>query len=204
MVYTPIRRVALIVSMLALQACGFQPVHGTRVEKSLDVNLAQVSIQTDGSRLGQLLAAEIRDQANPDYASAPATYALHVSFTESDNPLFINPDGTSGRGDMQYQSHYSLVRLTDNKSISTGNINRVASYNTSQNADYASFVSREDARKRAIVELAQDYKLRLINLLPKMNDPNAEEVAPSKPEENTTPNPFPQDQSPYETRRPGF
>ena len=32
---------------------------------------------------------------------------------------------------------------------------------------------REDARKRGIVELAQDYKLRLANLVPKLNDPTA-------------------------------
>lgn len=166
--------------MLALQACGFHPLYAKSYQDSLSVNLSQVDIVTDTTRIGQLLKAEIRDQVNPAMAHDPIRYRMNISISELDIPLFINRDGTSSRGDLRYTSVYSLTRLADSKLVAHGTIERVASYNSSQNADYASFVSLEDAKIRAATELAQDYKLRLANLLPTLNDPRAGEVTVPK------------------------
>ena len=167
------------------------------------MNLSQVDIVTDNSRVGQLLKAEIRDQVNPGMAHDPVRYRLNIALTERDIPLFINRDGTSSRGDWRYTSVYSLTRLADAKPVAQGTLERIASYNASQNADYASFVSLEDAKIRAITELAQDYKLRLANLLPVLNNPNAAEVkAPVTPDPALSA--IPRINDTHETRTPGF
>ena len=57
----------------------------------------------------------------------------------------------------------------------------MSSYNSSPTADFASYISIEDARKRAMQELAQDYKLRLAALLPTLNDSKAS-IIETKPE----------------------
>lgn len=196
------KRFLLIVALAGiLTGCGFEPLHGKRFQESLNVNLNEVAIDTDRSRLGQLLKAEIQDQVNPAHAPGPKKYALKITFTESELSLFINPDGTSSSGDLVYSSHYVLTRLSDGVVIDSGALQRQSSYNTSDNADYASFVSEEDARKRALLELAQDYKLRLANLLPKLNDPNAGPVPIVQPQ--TNPETILPSLRNYEDRRPG-
>lgn len=175
--------VILLVVLSAITGCGFEPLHG-RNERAARVNqMESVLIVTDNTRQGQLLKAEIQDQVNPTGMRAEKPFMMKITVTEVEAPVFINIDGTSSRGDMQYSSIYVLTRISDGKVIDSGSISRISSYNISENADYATFVSREDARKRGILELAQDYKLRMATLLPTLNTPlkaaPAESVEPA-------------------------
>ena len=133
----------------------------------MGAQLAGVQVKVDRSRLGQLLEAEITDDINPAYQHAPKIYRLEIHLAMQDLALFINPDGTSARGDINWMSDYKLIKISDNSVIQSGSITRTSSYNTGEDAStgYASFVSVEDAKKRGIIELAQDYKLRVANLL---------------------------------------
>lgn len=163
-------RTLLLAALLALAACGFRPVHGSEYQAQQNNSLAAVQVEVDTTRLGQLLKAEIENGVNPDYRRAEKLYTLAIALSETDAYLFINPDGTAGRGDVQLSSTYTLRRTLDGAVVKTGRLNRVSSYNISETADYATYVSQEDARKRGIVELAQDYKLRLSNLMAGLNE----------------------------------
>ncbi len=165
--YSSMRLAVLIPLLLALAACGFTPLHSSEYRARQELDLASLVVEVDRSRLGQLLEAEIGDALNPDYQRAEKLYQLKISLSQTDIPLFINPDGTSARGDIEWLSAYRLTRLIDGKLVDSGSLRRISSYNTSDQAaeGYASFVSIEDAKKRGILELAQDYKLRMANLL---------------------------------------
>lgn len=162
-------RALLLAALLALAACGFRPVHGRDYQAEQSDHLASIAVVVDNTRQGQLLKAEIERGVNPDYTRAEKLYTLSIQLSEQDLYLFINPDGTAGRGDVQFTSTYTLTRNLDGKVIKAGRLNRVSSYNISETADYATYVSEEDARKRGVVELAQDYKLRLANLMNSMD-----------------------------------
>lgn len=174
-----------------LSACGFQPLHGQAYRETLTVDLSSVRVSVTGSsiavtsksvlprRYGELLKAQIEDKTNPRNAPTEKRFVLDISFTENDLALFVNPDGTASRGDLNYASTYSLKRLSDNKVVATGAILRVSSYNSSPTADFASYVSIEDARKRGIRELAEDYTLRLATLLPTLNMPDGTAITPT-------------------------
>lgn len=170
---------------LSLAGCGFEPVHGQATRARFELPLNAISIETDRTPLAQLLRAEIEDGINPGANREEHLFRLTIGLTETETSLFINPDGTSSRGDIVFSSQYSLARAKDGKVVDTGSLSRLSSYNISENADYATYVSREDARKRAVIELAQDYKLRLANLLPKINDPHA---TPNPPQANNPQN----------------
>lgn len=159
----------LLAALLALAACGFRPVHGRDYQAEQETNLSSVSVQVDNTRLGQLLKAEIESGLNPDYERAEKLYTLSITLIENDLYLFVNPDGTAGRGDVVFSSSYQLVRNLDHKVLKTGSIRRVSSYNISETADYATYVSEDDARRRGVIELAQDYKLRMSNLMQGLN-----------------------------------
>lgn len=164
-------RFLLLSLCLLVTACGFQPLHSQAYRAQQAIDLSSLVVQVDTDRRGQLLEAEIADAVNPDYQPAQKLYLLDIDLTETDIPLFINPDGTSARGDIRLSSTYRLHRIADNMLVDKGSISRISSYNTSDQAaeGYASFVSLEDAKQRAVLELAQDYKLRMANLLSKLS-----------------------------------
>ncbi len=179
----------IISSCFFLSACGFEPLHGQHYRTQFTTNLSSVAVTVDHSRRGQLLESEIKRGINPDSMQAEKLYALKIKLAEREIPLFINPDGTSSRGDIDLTSQYKLTRIIDNKVIQQGTIKRVSSYNTSESADYASYVSEEDAKTRGIIELAEAYKLRLANLLPGLSGQAvipASGEAPQKPPEEIT------------------
>lgn len=202
---------AVVLSLLMLASCGFQPLHGQQYRSTLNVDLASVRVEVEGAnvtptatttivprRYGELLRAEITDQVNPTAERAEKLFKLTISYRESQEPQFVNPDGTASRGDLVYNTTYVLTRLSDQKQVASGSIQRISSYNTSPTADYASYVSIQDARKRAMIELAQDYKLRLANLLPTLNNPEAQALAPTPDAKLPELRPVPG----YETKRP--
>jgi hypothetical protein len=190
--------------MLALAGCGFSPQQGKAYRESLAVDLSDFSVSVVGTttttsattstsstssisrRYSELLKAQIEDAATLGRSTAiaqPKRYSLAITYTALDIALFVNPDGTASRGDLLYTSNYTLTRLSDASVVASGNLSRTSSYNTSPTADYASYVSLEDARKRGVLELAEDYRLRLATLLPTLNTPNATalEAKPSAP-----------------------
>jgi LPS-assembly lipoprotein len=163
------KHILMSIALLALGACGFEPMHGRAYQqRTIEGELAAVMVDTPTGILGELLRAEIEDAVNPEYQNAPPRYRLKIDLLEQEIPLFVNIDGTANRGEMRYTSSYVLTRLSDNSIIHQGTVRRVGSYNSAQTADYAAYVSKEDAKKRAVIELAQDYKLRLANLSAKL------------------------------------
>lgn len=200
------------VLLLLLGACGFQPMHSQSYREQLSVDLSALIIEVEGSRTdsqhvsnvgrrySELLEAEITDQVNPGGVRSAKQFKLAISYNEQQVGLFVNPDGTASRGDIIYTSNYTITRLSDQMTVASGSLNRTSSYSTSPTADYASYVSIEDARKRGILELAQDYKLRLAALVPTLNNPTR--IAVEKPQENIPilqPN-----RSPNEALPPGY
>lgn len=204
------RAVALLGGLLVLAGCGFTPLHGQHYRDTLSVDLSSVRVGVTGSavtvtgssiiprRYIELLKSEIEDSSNPQGLASEKLFALTITFFESDVALFVNPDGTASRGDLVYTSSYGVTRLSDGKPVASGSIRRVSSYNSSPTADFASYVSIEDARKRGIRELAEDYKLRLATLLPVLNNPKASAIEPPPSEKL----PVLQPVYDYETLRP--
>lgn len=168
------KRIALTLALLTLTACGFKPLHSTEYRAKQGADLSMVDVQVDNSRLGQLLKAEITDGINPDFRAAKKLYSMRITLAEREIYLFINPDGTSSRGDIEYRTTYQLRRIADGTVLHSGRIFRVSSYNMAETADYASFVTEEDARKRGIHELAEDYRLRIPNLIANLEKGAAE------------------------------
>lgn len=160
------RALPLCFALFVLAACGFEPVLAKRAPaaSSQQVYLPEVRIETDRSHLGQLLKAEIEDQINPRHDAPAKRYVLKITVSDTLIPLFINPDGTASRGEILYDSRYTLTRLTDNVQIASGTITRASSFNSSETADYATYAAQEDAKRRGIVELSKDYALRLANV----------------------------------------
>lgn len=203
---------SLLLTCHLLIACGFTPLHGQTYREANSVDLSSLIIEVAGvnatanatsvlpRRYGELLEAEIRDRVDPGAVHQAKQFTLTINFSETESSLFVNPDGTASRGDLIYDSHYTITRIADSKQVASGTIQRISSYNTAPTAEYTSYVARETARKRGMIELAQEYKLRMATLLPTLNNPEATAVE-AQPDKNL---PELQKQRPYETKSTGY
>lgn len=155
-------RALALIALLALAACGFQPVHGRPggAHAGTTAALAAIAIEAPPGRLGELLKAEIEDRINPDRSPAQPAYKLLVGVNSTYVPTVISKTGIAQRYDIQIDSDYQLIRLSDNAQIASGKLRRNASYTISQ-ADYATYVTRQDAIRRGMIELAEAYMLKL-------------------------------------------
>ncbi|MFN7613497.1 MAG: hypothetical protein ACK5ZH_00010 [Alphaproteobacteria bacterium] len=161
--------VTLLLLLLTLSACGFEPLHGRAFqEKIIGANLAGLQVDAPSGRLGETLKADIEDGINPNFRAGPTNYRLVITLDQQEIAQFVNPDGTASRGKIRVTSNYQLIRLADNKIIASGTLQRAGAFDSDEQVDYATYISREDARRRAVVDLANDYRLRLANLAPKM------------------------------------
>lgn len=157
-----------LLSLLSLTACGFQPVYATRGPQDTVTQMAAIAVQTPAGRLGELLKAEVEDHLNPTANTTAIDYNLRIDLRSQSQPFIIEPDGTASRYTVTYTAPFALTRIADNKIISRGRVKRSVSYNVSESDDYATYTSQYDAQQRAIIELADDIKMRVsASLMPR-------------------------------------
>lgn len=150
---------------LALLACGFQPVHATRLEGGAAETLAQVEVMPVPGRVGQLFVAALEDKLNPQSVAATKRYELTPVVNVQLVPLSIAPDGTVARFRVLYDTSYTLYDREAGKQIQTDRVQRSGSYEVRNEADYSTYVAEQDAVARGLDELSQDYFLRLAAFL---------------------------------------
>ncbi len=152
--------------LVFVTACGFEPVYATREQggTTRDV-LAQIRVVTPFGRPGDQLKADIEDRLNPEAVSTGSKYELRVQLNQRAEPFIIDTDGTASRFVVTFDSPFSLVNLADGKEVANGQVQRSTSYNVSETDDYSTVIAQNDAVRRGITELAEDYKLRLGGLV---------------------------------------
>lgn len=170
--------------MALLSACGFQPVAATApsaTETPLAADMAGIRVNISSlpeqRLLGQHFKSELEDLLNPGGASGHRQYELHVNLGTLVAPGLIAPDGKAQRFLVTLQSSYQLVRLSDNKRISKGTLQRVGSYNNLPNAYFSTYVADQDMLKRLAHALAAEYRLRLASALAHSDTASADTVS---------------------------
>lgn len=159
-----LRRYApLVIALPLLLSCGFEPIYANRSVQTIDTLdlLAAVTVETPNGRLGELLKANIEDHFNPMARHVPQAYRLKAKIQMGSEPFVIEQDGTASRYTITLTSPYELVHMTTNEVMDKGIIRREVSYNVSEDDDYSTFITRNDMIKRGIIELAEDYKMRI-------------------------------------------
>ena len=153
--------VVVLVSGLALNACGFRPLYGESTEgaSSFD-NLETIQIAALPNRTGQQLHNLLRDRINPRGQPNRPEYILRISLSERTESLAIDEDETATRANLRLSANFTLTSIESDAVVFKGRSNSVNSYNI-VDSQFATFVSERDARERALRELSEDIRLRL-------------------------------------------
>jgi LPS-assembly lipoprotein len=155
------KRILALTTALAVTAagCGFQPIHGQRSEAS-GTALAAIDIGLIADRTGQMLRNELLQQMQPQGGTTPARYGLAITLGESLQELAIRKDETATRTKLIMTARFSVTSRADGKGLFTGSVQSANSYDI-LTSDFATLSAREDARRRAVQQLATGIKQRL-------------------------------------------
>jgi LPS-assembly lipoprotein len=156
-------RRALLIGLAAasLAGCGFHPLYSGRLAGEYDPELAAIKVAPIPDRQGQILAESLREKLNPRGVSIPVRYVLTVSLDVTRSDFGIQRDATSTRGEINVRALYTLDPATGaSQTLYAGRSRSVSSFNV-LNDGYATQVAAEDARDRALKDLADDIFLNL-------------------------------------------
>ncbi|MCH2547778.1 MAG: hypothetical protein MK052_09255 [Alphaproteobacteria bacterium] len=154
-----------LAAVLWLGGCGFTPVYGTNSDLNIEVStyLSAIHLSQNSGALGQQLENALEDRLNPD--SSPSLYEksfrLEFSVATKRDAVVIEQDGSIARYNIMLNSPYRLKDAQTGEVLSKGTLRRTASfYNAPEK--FAGYIAEKDAVDRALIELSEDYKLRLI------------------------------------------
>jgi len=151
-----------LVPLVGLGACGFQPLYGSSGPSNDAVtdDLASVRVNPLRDRTGQQMHNFLRDRLNPQGQPVSPSYLLDVRLTETLSELGVRRDETATRANLRMDADFALRPVGAQSTLLTGRSSSTTSYDILNNP-FATTVSEDDARERALREVADDIRTRL-------------------------------------------
>jgi LPS-assembly lipoprotein len=146
-----------------LSGCGFRPLYGSGQGAGRE-ELATVRIDLIPDRVGQQLRNDLLDRFNPRGEAKEAAYRLSVTVQVRRVETAIRRDETTRTVRLEVDARYSLVEL-GNSVVAASGISRAATTFTVFTSEFATLSAENDARTRAVREIADDLALRIGSVL---------------------------------------
>ena len=153
-------RAALITALVALAACGFQPLYGTGPQQAAPDQLGSIVVAPIADRLGQITHNFLLDRLNPRGQPADPAYRLEVELYASKQNLAIKKDASATRALLNLSANFRLSEIGTGKAVYDGRSRATASYNIVE-SQYATIAAENNARKRASRIVAEDIAVRV-------------------------------------------
>jgi LPS-assembly lipoprotein len=154
---------AIAAGVLATTGCGFRPVYGKRTPEATPVSsdLASIDVALIPDRTGQQLRNELEALLNPAGQSGVADrYTLSVRLHENVDTFAVERSGFATRATIELIAAYTLQEDTPGTQVLSGRARAFSSYNLLDN-DFSTVVGTDDARRRAVQQLAYEIRNRL-------------------------------------------
>jgi LPS-assembly lipoprotein len=154
------------VALLALSACGWQPLYGKvntadgAVGGNAAPKLASVHILPIADRTGQNLYNELRDRINPAGSPADPQFDLVIHLQERTEQLLILQDQTASRTNLTLNASFQLYQRGNATPVLQGTSRTTTSYDL-LNDEFATIQSTNEARRRGASSLADDIATQL-------------------------------------------
>lgn len=158
-----------------LGGCGFRPLYGRSRESDLSTILAQVEIgpvrastsdDQDLARVGQQLHNELLDGLAPRGTRGEPIYRLDVEISEGISSLAVRKSAVATRADLRLTANFWLKDLRSGQMLYSGTGSATASFNI-LNSEFATLMTENGARERAVRQLGDDIRLKVAIFLKK-------------------------------------
>lgn len=167
--------IPVIAIMISLAACDYRPLYApsTPVTKEL----AQVRILPIADRPGQKLRNLLIDRIYHDGVPEKPTYNLQITLTESKFNLDIDRTDTANRAQLTMRAQADLIDTRDGSIAWSKNNRVIQSYNVLI-SPFGSLINENDARDRALDQLADDITGQLAIYFDHADDKQAPVATP--------------------------
>ncbi|MEC9347592.1 MAG: hypothetical protein VYB54_15310 [Pseudomonadota bacterium] len=146
--------------LLALSACGFEPVYkpGGRLETAL----ARVSVEPLSGRTGQAVRNAILDEIGASDRVRDPLWRLSVTVSDTRERVAIQADETAARVNVTVSSDWVLRAAgPEGQVVDRGTVRRTVAYNV-VNDQYATTIAERDAARQAGAAVGQAIRTRLL------------------------------------------
>lgn len=148
----------IITVVTLLTGCGWHPLYQTQ-DMATD-NLNMVWIDTISGPNGIQFRNNLMDLFYLEGAPKHPLYVLRPSLNIRTRSLGIKQDDTATRGQIYFESKYTLYDRETLKPLHTGSAHTITSYNILDN-QYSTTVSRDEAYKNGLRSLSDKIRMRL-------------------------------------------
>lgn len=145
--------------LVALGACGFEPMYGTG--SPARAGLGEIYVELIPSSAGYVLRNALIDELGP---SASPTHVLHVELEIETEGVALTTQNVTTRFDVTGSASFRLEPVGGGSAVVSDQVEAVAGYSapdSETSSAYASRVAEYDAIRRVARELAQRITLRL-------------------------------------------
>jgi len=147
---------------LGLSACGFRPLYEVPDNQAMSPigRMAEIRISPLPDRIGQQMHNLLRDRLNPAGQPLDPAYTLDIRLSESRTELGIRKDETATRANLNLSAQFTLNSTQSGGRLFSDRVRTVSSYNI-VTSPFATGFAKDDARARALRELADAIQTRL-------------------------------------------
>ena len=150
-----LNRRALLLSPLALAACGFEPVYGPGGTGSKLQN--RVLVDPPGSQDSYILVRELEERLG---RSDNPAYGLSMVINTSEARLAIDREGDTGRFNRIATVDFSLRDLNTGQVVSSGRVDNFVGYSAT-GTTVETLAGEQDAQVRLMTAIADQIVTRL-------------------------------------------
>ncbi len=152
-------RLVVLIAVLSVTACGFRPLYAPTPTSDGRNLLDQVWISTIQGSSGVILRNYLLDGFYRHGYPETARYTLTVTLGEYTRDVDIQKNDTTTRAQFVVLATYEIRDRATESVIDTGQARAVAGYNILL-SQYTTLVSQNDAKDRALKDLADKIQTR--------------------------------------------
>lgn len=158
----PTRRAVVLGAVLLTGGCGFRPLYGSAAgpQGGPGGDLATIAVRPIENRRGQILRTRLETELTPRGVPSDPKYYLDVVLAELATDLDVQRTATATFANLRVTAAYRLVDVATGKPLTRGRSEFTVSFNL-LTSPYGNLVAEDDARRRALDEIARDIHRRL-------------------------------------------
>ena len=161
-------RLTMILTLLALSACGFRPLYGAGAagtDHTIRGELSTIAIAPIPDRSGVMLRNLLIDRLHTAGTPINPRYTLTVApIIEAREDLDITVDEESTRAQLRNKTGFTLTRAGTGEVVMTRTVYALASYNILE-SQFTTRVAADNARANNLADLARQIEQAIVTHL---------------------------------------
>jgi len=156
----------ILAAALLTASCGFRPLYAPSGTGSASEQLfafdvfRKIEIGLIEDREGQFFRNKMIELLHPSGRARVVEYDLNTKLNESKANLAVRQSSDATRANLTMTTVYTLISRTDGTIVARGTVKSTSGYNIF-NSEFQTLSAEKSARERALIDLAQQLRLRL-------------------------------------------